>query len=391
MVRLASHDVYLGRFGSPESRRRYGEVIAAWLEGAAPGPKTRGLTVAELIERFDAWAATHYETHHNGGQRAVYRSSLRFLIGHLDIEVSEFGPLELRAARQAMIVEGLCRNEVNRRVGLIRSVFKWGVGRAMCPPSVVEALACVEPLRRGVKGVRESEPVRPVPAEIVERTIEHTSPQVAAMVRLQLLTGMRPGEVCAMRPQDIDRGGEVWWYRPERHKNAHRGKGRCVPLVSEAQAILSPFLLRPADRHCFSPAEAMKWHAERRHERRSTPLSCGNAPGDNVKRRPRRAPGERYSTGAYAIAIRHATRRAFPAPPGVAAEEARRWHAEHAWAPNRIRHLVATEIRRRFGLDAARVVLGHSSSAVTASVYAELQAEQAAETLGKFLAAERVG
>ena len=40
------------------------------------------------------------------------------------------------------------------------------------------------------------------------------------------------------------------------------------------------------------------------------------------------------------------------------------------WAPNRLRHTRATEVRKQFGLEAAQVILGHAKADVT-QVYAE--------------------
>jgi site-specific recombinase XerC len=54
---------------------------------------------------------------------------------------------------------------------------------------------------------------------------------------------------------------------------------------------------------------------------------------------------------------------------------------EH-WAPNRLRHSAGTEIRKRFGLEAAQVTLGHASADVT-QVYAERDAKLAAEVARK--------
>ena len=40
------------------------------------------------------------------------------------------------------------------------------------------------------------------------------------------------------------------------------------------------------------------------------------------------------------------------------------------WHPHQLRHAAATRIRRQYGLEAARAVLGHKSLAIT-EVYAE--------------------
>jgi integrase len=47
-----------------------------------------------------------------------------------------------------------------------------------------------------------------------------------------------------------------------------------------------------------------------------------------------------------------------------------RWQREHRWAPNRLRHTFATEVRKRHGLEVAQIALGHSQANVT-QVYAE--------------------
>ena len=62
-------------------------------------------------------------------------------------------------------------------------------------------------------GLGREEP-RPVADADVEATLPFVNPHVRGMVRLQRLTGARSGEVCAMRPADVDRSGPVWVYHP---------------------------------------------------------------------------------------------------------------------------------------------------------------------------------
>ncbi len=47
-----------------------------------------------------------------------------------------------------------------------------------------------------------------------------------------------------------------------------------------------------------------------------------------------------------------------------------RWGADR-WTPNGLRHLAATAIRARFGVEAAQAVLGHSDVKTT-QIYAEV-------------------
>ena len=50
------------------------------------------------------------------------------------------------------------------------------------------------------------------------------------------------------------------------------------------------------------------------------------------------------------------------------------------WAPNQLRHSAGTEVRHRFGLEAAQVVLGHAHANVT-EIYAEKNVQRAAEIM----------
>ncbi len=52
------------------------------------------------------------------------------------------------------------------------------------------------------------------------------------------------------------------------------------------------------------------------------------------------------------------------------------------WSPNQLRHNAATMLRKYFGIEAARVVLGHTSAAVT-EIYAEVDERKAAEIMGQ--------
>jgi site-specific recombinase XerC len=56
------------------------------------------------------------------------------------------------------------------------------------------------------------------------------------------------------------------------------------------------------------------------------------------------------------------------------------WRKAHRWHPNQLRHTVATEVRARFGLEAAQAVLGHAKADVTQG-YAERDLSKAAEVM----------
>ncbi len=274
------------------------------------------------------------------------------------LPVAEFGPMALKAVRQKLIEAKLSRRVINLRVNRIRRVFKWGVENQLVAPQVLHALQAVAALRAGRTEARETGLVRPVPEESVKATLNHVTPQVRSMIELQQLTGMRPNEVTAMRPIDINRNQPTWIYRPARHKTEHHGIERLVYLGPRAQAIITPYLLRPAEAYLFSPKDAVRQSRDRLRK-----------PGNRSKKRrpsPKRIPGDRYTRRSYYSAILRACKKA-----GI-----------EVWGPNRLRHSTATYLRKRFGIEAARVVLGHRSSTVT-EVYAELDRTKAADIMAE--------
>lgn len=275
-----------------------------------------------------------------------------------------FGPLALQVVQNKMIDAGLSRGVINNHTSRIKRIFKWGVAQELVPAVNLHALQAVAGLRKGRTQARETDPVLPVDDAVVETTLEKLPTVIADIVRFQRFTGCRPGEVCLLRPGDIDRTNDVWEYRPESHKTEHHARQRVIFIGPRAQDILRPYLLRPDTEYCFSPQDSERQRRREQHAARKTPLSCGNRPGSNRKNNPRRSAGTCYTNDSYRRAVHRACELA-----GVA-----------KWSPNRLRHSAATEIRKRFGLEAAQVTLGHANANVT-QIYAERDLQKAAEVM----------
>jgi integrase len=381
VVTIAGRDVYLGRHGTPESRAEYDRLVAEWLlqgrpQVARPCAAGGDVTVNELVLAYLKWADTYYV---KGGKPTSEVRNIRLAlrpVRHLygDTLARDFGPLALKVARQAMIDSGICRTEVNKRVRHVIRCFKWAVSEELVPPSVHHGLQSVSGLRQGRVDVRESEPVWPVHDAHVDAIRPHVSRQVWAMVELQRLTGARPGEVVIMRTCDLDMGGPVWAYTPARHKTEHHGRQRQIYLGPRAQAIVQEWLRTDLTTPLFSPAEAER--AATRRAARKTKVQ----PSQQARGRGRRATplGDAYTTDSYCKSIARAIK-------AVNKVRASRGEAPVPhWHPHMLRHSAATRLRREFGLDTTRAVLGHSSPSVT-EVYAELDMTKAAEAM------ERVG
>jgi integrase len=223
VVRINGHDFYLGKFNSPESHAEYERLVGEWITGSRQtpadiSPARRGvLSINDLILAYATFADGYYRK--NGiptGEYDCIRYSLRPLRKlYGNFPVQQFGPLALKNVREDMLKGGtLCRKEINKRIGRIVRMFKWGVENELVDPMIHHALAQVKGLARGRCSVRESQPVKPVSGAHIEAVRPLVSRQVRAMIDLQLLTGMRPGEVCQIRTGDIDRTQAVWVYRP---------------------------------------------------------------------------------------------------------------------------------------------------------------------------------
>ena len=365
VVTINGRDHYLGPHGTIASRKEYDRLITEWIGNGRTSPLDKpDATIIEVLAAYLRFAKDYYRESGEYENMVYALKPLKDIYGKLP--AAEFSPLKLKAVRQKLIESGLCRNEVNQRIGRIKRFFAWGVENELILATVLHGLRAVRGLSRGRSDARESEPVKPVPEAYVDAIQGEVSPQIWSMVQLQRFTGCRPGEVSVMRTCDIDMSGKVWVYTPHEHKNAWRGHERKIYLGPRAQAVVKPWLRTDLRALLFQPQEAEVWHRERRNKSRKTPLSCGNRIGSNrvAGRKAKRRPGERYDVKAYCYAIRRACERA----------------KVPIWSPNRIRHNAATWLRKEFGLDVARVVLGHRSPAIT-EIYAELDQEKAADVM----------
>jgi integrase len=389
IVTLCGKDHLLGTHGSAASREKYDRLIAEWIAGGRQsiGHAAEPTPVSEVIAAYWEHADKYYR--HPDGTPTGESDSIRKALGPLrqlygSTAASAFGPLALKAVREEMVRKGWCRTYVNSQIGRTRRMFKWAAENELVPPSVFHGLAAVSGLKVGRTEAPEAKPIRPVAEDRVEAVLPQLSRQVAAMVRLQLLTGMRPGEVCKMRGIDLDMTGAPWLYCPAGHKTAHHGHHRTIYFGPQAQEVLKPFLKTDVEAHLFSPADAVAEHNAARHAKRKTPMSCGNRPDIRRRSKHLQRMGFRYTVGTYDQAIMRACDRAFPPPESILDDTVKlaAWREEHRWHPNQLRHTAATKLRRNYGLEAAQVILGHRTLTVT-QVYAEKNVDLARQVVGE--------
>jgi integrase len=358
-VRYGGKDKYLGRYGSPESKEAYAQFVASI---PRPGESTKPrqpvpgvvLMVGECVELFYQHAQTYYAR--DGvptGEHTTMRYALRPLTSRFsDLRVTEFGPKKLKTIREDMIALGWTRRTINKSVNRIKLCFTWAASEELVPPETAMGLKTVKGILKNRTAAREKAAIGPVADEAVDAVLTIVSDMVADICRLMRLTGMRPGEVLTMRASEIDRTDpSCWVYRPGQHKTEHHDKSRVVFIGERGQQILLPRILKSG----LGPLFPMTRAALRR-------------------------------------AIARGCNRAFPHP--VISEispkkwtpeqraELRAWRKAHRWHPNQIRHTVGTEVRAKYGLEAAQVLLGHSHADVT-QTYAERDLAKAADVARK--------
>jgi len=368
VVTLSGRDHYWGKFGTPNSHNKYQRLIGEWSivktqqdSNSIQSQPPHDLRICELFIAYIEFSQTYYvKDGKQTGEATNITHAMRGVVQlYQNCRISEFGPRALKHVRNLMVKDELSRKVVNARVNRIRRVFKWGVENELVEPNVLQALQAISPLKCGRTEARELPAVLPVPEDYINAVRPHVSRQVEAMIDLQLLTGMRPGEVVLLRSSDIDMASRPWVYHPRTHKTVHHGKKRIIYIGPQAQVVIQPFIRSALSQHLFRPLDAIH---EFNCERRKVARFCNKQ--YRRRRKPLKTPGEHYTTASYGHAINSACGKAnIP-----------------CWGPNRLRHNAATFLRKEFGLEAARVILGHTSAAVT-EVYAELDRTKAAEIM----------
>jgi hypothetical protein len=123
------------------------------------------------------------------------------------------------------------------------------------------------------------------------------------------------------------------------------------------------------------------------------------------KAKPHRVPAERYNRRSFRVAVVRACDKAFPLPEHLRPrrladgkaeaakawwarltagekDQVREWRREHRWHPLQLRHTAATVIRARYGVEAAKVILGHTKVETT-QIYAERDLGKAKEIMAE--------
>lgn len=376
VVTIDGHDHYPGPFGSPSSKQKYAALIRAWqqrqeqpaAEPDAPLVPNDRPTINELILAYLKHARDYYRPNHGENKEAgCINDALAVLQeqGYGREPADAFRPRDLKMVREAMVAKNWARTYINSQVNRVKRMFAYAVEEDLISGTIYHALLAVKGLRKGTPGVRETVKVRPVPRGHVKAVLGKAHAVLKAMLLFAYRTGARPGEVGALKPSHIDRTGKLWVYHvpPEANKTEHHDQERKVYVGPRARKILEPWLegVGPAE-YVFSPALAERLRQEARRDARKTPLYPSHIKRLETKRKlaPKRPKRDHYDP----ISLRRAVKRLCNAA------------KVPSWTPNRLRHNAATRFRAKYGIEVARILLGHRKVHTT-EIYAEPDARKA--------------
>ncbi len=334
------------------ARQRYAEWLAG--HGGPPAlPVASAMVVDDALEAYRRHADQKYTDPRERQRIALALRAVSDLYGRQP--AASFKAKAIRDVRARLLTGGTSRSRryVNKLVRAVQTAWRWLATEELVPAESAASVCLVRALSPG-EGGRERPPVLPPAPGAVEAALPHLPSVVAAMLRVQLLTGARPGEVRAMRVGEVSTdpaqpvplagtgrtvaalrcgGTVVWMYAPGSHKTLRRGKSRVVPIGPLAQAVLVNLLMgkRPEDPVFHTPT-----------------LGC-------------------YRADSYARAVARACRAAGIPP----------------FSPLQLRHGAGTAMAEAFDDHTAASVLGHAPGSTATAVYLEQSVRKAAEAAAK--------
>ena len=368
-VYLGGQKINLGRTGTPEADAALRQLqIQVLTDPTLTFLRPQQISVDDLCFAYLRYAKENDPTHYSSIKTAV-EILLKNFTGQLVESLNGQSFLLLQAG---FVQHGVCRGYCNELMGYIRAMLKWGVLYDLVSLKVNEVAKLVPPLRKGKTTARENPKRQDVPDEVVNRTLPHLHTTIRDMVQVQRLAGMRPSEICRMKPGEIDMeyttpdGMIIWMYTPGTNKNSWREKKqageyvRIIPLGKPEQEIIATRLTNKSDDDfVFSPKDTMQEKLAQDAAKRKSKVQPSQVKRkERNAKNPRRKDRDFYESDSYRRAITRA----------ITAANRHLPDGERIpmWTPYQLRHAAITDITLQTGNpDIARAFAGQKSLAVT--------------------------
>ncbi|NBW15523.1 MAG: hypothetical protein EBR82_46810 [Caulobacteraceae bacterium] len=250
----ASHQRWFGPWGSAEARANYAAFCREWIDKQEvqeiPRGGTKGGTVADLV---DAWLSEcKVRCRKFGRLTSSWHTQRQAMKGAMEIlgerRLDALQVYDFEAVQRYFISLKLTTETINKYFAVIGQALRFGVPRGYGTLEIVARYGAVRSLRVGQGEGAEREPVVSVDGARLNAVLSYLESceqgerggTLARMIRLQISSGLRPGEVCALRWDWIHTDLGTWrCIVPDRvNKTAHRGKKRVVLFGPNSRAIL---------------------------------------------------------------------------------------------------------------------------------------------------------
>jgi hypothetical protein len=396
-VRVCGKEVWLGPAGSPAADQRYRQILAAWvasggrtIDDAVAGKPAAAVEVAVKTRPTRRRAgegarAKPAPTMTVGGLVLAYLASIKAgrteaevrglskwwrareianaLFSRSAVPVTQFGPRMLREVRDELAatpktykvdeaIKHRARSHINRMVRETVAMFAWGVSEELVPAEVWQALQTTPHLRAGESQARETKPRQPVAPAEFQAILPFLPPVFADLVRFCRLASCRPIEACNLRMRDVEPCAGVLKWTLDRHKTAHHGIIKQIPIGPKAEAIVRRWAAgKSPDTPVFARADRERVKVK-----------------GTISTRPYRATRQTFTPEEIRKAIQSACDLA----------------ERPKWTTYQLRHAGLGQVRAELGVEAEAAVAGWTTPKL-AYHYARLQFEEGAE------AARRLG
>lgn len=257
------------------------------------------------------------------GERHIWTGVFRRLRedGNLLADELDANKFRDQLCRETVVGTGkqMAVRTINSYLQRVKRLYEWAAQKGYLPQSLSDRIAQAKPAT-GRQG-RVTQQVPPVPIEGLRAVFRYCRDsrykrlrELRDMMRFQLRTGCRNGELLILRGKDISRVDDFWIWKPYKYKTQATGRTRQIMVSARAMAIIRPYLDRVGnDQHIWSYPDAKNYYQ----------------------------------------AVRNV----------VLKSGCERWH------PYQLRHSFVTNIAYKHGLMAARDLAGHRFSATTEQHY----------------------
>ena len=342
------------RFGHPEDPNthiRYQECKLKWKAGEVIFPSTATPQTAEpeaeprpmkLMELFQKWLEANQGVYTASPTGVVttweqQRRVALMLAEYKDIPVDDFTVVMLRQFQRKLDESGKYKmGTVNTYVGYVKAAYAWGRAEGYVSREAANDIASLSRLQKGRCKSKPNSRRKSVPPEVVAKTLPHLKPQQRLIIELLMLTGARPGEICSMRVEDIDRTSTPWVYWPLHHKNEWKDQERAIPLGPKAREKLTEWIKTRGIKSGYL-----------------FPVIGG---------RGRQPKSLHYTSEALRYAIIYVNKT----------------YGYPKWSPYQCRHTVAMQVKKQFDPSKAQKALGHKSLNTT-ELYFDMDLQEAKE------------